>query len=304
MLLLDSFTGPREAAAVSASASAVYGRRPAEADRLLERELLLDPLNTTLRSAHASAALFAGDTAEAVRRWEVVLRVDPLSAQALVSSAYLGDAAPGDGDRRWQRLRERLPELHEHWTRHRGDPLRASGDAPEWDGRGALVVLGAGLAPDGSPRPLLRARVDAALRLDAATPADRIIVTGGNAQAGRTEADVMRALLVDGGVDPARITIDGRSTDTIENAFAVIGLAAEAGIGRLHVVTSPFHVPRARAVFDTVDEVRGSIGSGARSSISWAMIGPPVEAVEAEETRTRRDVLRAHGFWAFPGYER
>ncbi|MBD0323071.1 MAG: YdcF family protein [Aldersonia sp.] len=120
-----------------------------------------------------------------------------------------------------------------------------------------IVVLGAGLFPNGSIRPVLDSRLNAALALARTFPFTPIIVTGGVPRAGVTEAAAMRDWLVANGVAPHRITEEGASNSTVQNAqFTSRILAARRATGAV-VVTSPNHLQR--ALIDFRVAVRGSI---------------------------------------------
>lgn len=69
-------------------------------------------------------------------------------------------------------------------------------------------------------------------------PRDRVI-----------EARALRDQLVSLGIDPARLVVEERSRNTRENAVETLRLAERRGLGKLLVVTSAFHVERARACF-------------------------------------------------------
>src|SRR5215207_5416438 len=59
----------------------------------------------------------------------------------------------------------------------------------------AIVILGYGLNPDGTMRPILRTRVLTGLVVAQFFPQSPIIVTGGNPKNGNTEAGEMRKML-------------------------------------------------------------------------------------------------------------
>ncbi|WP_182348440.1 YdcF family protein [Tomitella gaofuii] len=112
-----------------------------------------------------------------------------------------------------------------------------------------IVVLGAGLHEDGSMRPVLESRLRAALELANSFPAAPIIVTGGVPQSGRTEADAMFDWLVANGVPAERITKEGRSTSTVENAQFTDEILDARRSPAAVVVTSPGHLQRALVDF-------------------------------------------------------
>ena len=117
----------------------------------------------------------------------------------------------------------------------------------------AIVVLGGAITPASPPeQPLPHLhdgsdRVWEAARLFRRGVAPRIIVTGGalSAEEGgppATEAEAMRMFLVELGVPAQAITDEGKALNTIENMRNV---RAIIGKGRVALVTSAFHMPRA-----------------------------------------------------------
>ncbi|ANI93898.1 YdcF family protein [Dietzia timorensis] len=107
-----------------------------------------------------------------------------------------------------------------------------------------IVVLGAGLYEDGSIRPVLEQRLQAALRLANQYPTAPIIVTGGVPQNGVTEARAMNDWLVGAGVFPGRITQEDRSGSTVQNAQFSNRILEERGATAAVVVTNDFHLNR------------------------------------------------------------
>ena len=125
------------------------------------------------------------------------------------------------------------------------DPLQQPADA--------IVVLGGGIAaahPPELPEPDLNEGADRmwqAARLWKRGAAPRIIVTGGSFLAKQggtplTEADAMRVFLIDLGVPADAITDEGKALNTIEN---IRNVRAIIGQGRVALVTSAYHMPRA-----------------------------------------------------------
>ncbi|MFM1724367.1 MULTISPECIES: YdcF family protein [Rhodococcus] len=112
-----------------------------------------------------------------------------------------------------------------------------------------IVVLGAGLYADGTMRPLLVSRLQAALALAQRFPLSPIIVTGGVPQSGVTEAQAMRQWLVANGVPAFRITEENTSRSTVENAVNTNRILAGRGASGAVVVTSPDHLQRAMVDF-------------------------------------------------------
>lgn len=67
------------------------------------------------------------------------------------------------------------------------------------------------------------------------------------------EAPALARQLVAWGIDPARIILEERSKNTRENALYSKKIAAEHGFGKVVIVTSAFHMPRAEECFRAVD---------------------------------------------------
>jgi uncharacterized SAM-binding protein YcdF (DUF218 family) len=84
-------------------------------------------------------------------------------------------------------------------------------------------------------------------------PDARVVFSGGNGWVlgGPTsEADTARKLLIDLGVDPARITVEDRSRNTDENARFSAALLHPEPAQRWLLVTSAFHMPRSMGLFE------------------------------------------------------
>jgi len=117
----------------------------------------------------------------------------------------------------------------------------------------AIVVLGGGISPAHPPEqplPDLNENADRmwqAARLYRRGLASKIIVSGGSflAQHGgppTTEAEAMRVFLIDLGVPAEAIVDEPASLNTVEN---IRNVHAMVGDGRVALVTSAYHMPRA-----------------------------------------------------------
>lgn len=105
-----------------------------------------------------------------------------------------------------------------------------------------IVVLGAGIASDGTPSQVLHDRLETALELYREGRAPRILLTGDHAAKDYDEVASMRRFLLARGVPEEALVLDGAGVDTfssIARARTVYG--AEKAI----VVTQGFHLPRA-----------------------------------------------------------
>ena len=137
---------------------------------------------------------------------------------------------------------------------------------------------------------ILNSRLKTALQIYRRGASGVIIVTGGGTRVrpAGTEADVMKAYLIGRGVPPSAIIAERRSKNTIGNAFFSKPLIQKNS--RFAVVTSEFHVPRARYIFGKF------FGRGYRikfvaSKTDARILGKAV-AFERESLKHVRSVLR------------
>ncbi|MFL0578763.1 YdcF family protein [Dietzia sp. 179-F 9C3 NHS] len=112
-----------------------------------------------------------------------------------------------------------------------------------------IVILGAGLYPDGGIRPVLEERLRTGLRLANDFPFARVVVTGGVPQNGRTEAQAMSEWLRGAGVAPHRISEENQSNSTVQNAQFSNRLFYDRGTTGAVIVTNDFHLKRAMLNF-------------------------------------------------------
>ncbi len=113
----------------------------------------------------------------------------------------------------------------------------------------AIVILGYGLNPDGTMRTILRRRVLTGLAVAQFFPQSPIIVTGGNPQNGKTEAEQMHNMLRSLGVADDRIIVEDKANSTVQNAEFSVPLAEQAGTSGIILVTSTTHQDRADGDF-------------------------------------------------------
>ncbi len=124
-------------------------------------------------------------------------------------------------------------------------------------GQEVAVVLGSGIAPDGTPARTTILRARAAARLAKARPHVSLILSGdGRKQVGIiSEAQAMQKILLDEGISAERIFLEGESQDTVGNAVLAAALFFERiqesdnRPVKIFVVTSPFHAKRALIAF-------------------------------------------------------
>ena len=133
--------------------------------------------------------------------------------------------------------------------------------------RTAIVVLGQSLNPDGSAPATLLSRVRKAAECWRDEPDALLVLSGGDpAGTGTSEAEIMLALMrreFDGGDDVAaplldsdggstRFVLEAKSNTTVGNAVLCLPTLATAGVGTIRLVSSEFHLPRARYFFESV----------------------------------------------------
>ena len=110
-----------------------------------------------------------------------------------------------------------------------------------------IIVLGAQVKPDGTPSVQLEYRLEAALSAYQAHP-QTIVCCGGKAgQEPEAEGTVMRAWLIARGVPEEDVLAETTSGNTKENFKNALSMLPQAP-GRVLVVTSDYHLPRAMAI--------------------------------------------------------
>ena len=115
-----------------------------------------------------------------------------------------------------------------------------------------VVVLGGGSSADERLPAAMRlseaslARLVEGVRLQRQLPGGRLLVSGGAVFGSDADAETMRALAVELGVDPAALDLDAASPDTETQAEVV---RSRLGTEEFYLVTSASHMPRALALF-------------------------------------------------------
>ncbi|MEO0852841.1 MAG: YdcF family protein [Cyanobacteria bacterium J06648_11] len=125
----------------------------------------------------------------------------------------------------------------------------------------AIVVLGGGTGAADYPRPWVDLndagdRVVYGAKLLKEGKASQLILSGGRAawlDGPVPEAVDMRAVAEAMGVSPEAIVPEPESRNTYENAVNVRRILQARGIGRVLLVTSAMHMPRALAIFRHLD---------------------------------------------------
>lgn len=122
--------------------------------------------------------------------------------------------------------------------------------------RTVCLVLGEMLlAPDGSASPNLLARMRTAKAVVASYDVPHVILSGGDtARVSRTEALVMKELwaLDHGNLGSVDFHLETQSRSTCQNAFYSIPILSQLKAEKIILVTSDYHIPRARLLFEQV----------------------------------------------------
>lgn len=130
----------------------------------------------------------------------------------------------------------------------------------------AIVVMGAAQY-DGRPSPQLQARLDHAFALWEFGVAPTLIVTGGNQPGDRfTEAESSRRYLVDKGVPDSAILSEDAGRTSWQSLEAVVEISRSRGIGRLILVSDPFHSLRIKLMVEELG-LRASTSSTGTSPV-------------------------------------
>ncbi|PYE18045.1 DUF218 domain-containing protein [Williamsia limnetica] len=112
-----------------------------------------------------------------------------------------------------------------------------------------IVVLGAGLRPDGSPTDETASRLFAAWTQAIMAYESPIIVSAGGAHHGRTEADIMRSWLVAHAIPATRIHLETRPQTLPQHALLTAEAVRGLRLREVVLVTSPDEIRRAASDF-------------------------------------------------------
>lgn len=105
-----------------------------------------------------------------------------------------------------------------------------------------ILVLGAGLKPDGTPNHMLRDRLDKGLELYHAGVAPKLLLSGDNGQERYDEVNAMKQYILDKGVPAEDIFMDHAGFSTYESMYRARDIFH---VKRAVVVTQEYHQYRA-----------------------------------------------------------
>lgn len=113
-----------------------------------------------------------------------------------------------------------------------------------------VIILGASVHSDGKLSPILKDRVDTAIRLYENGKVENFLVTGDHRSDDYNEVSAIVNYLLKNGVDKNIITADHAGLDTYDSMYRAGKLF---GVKNATVVTQAFHLPRALFIASNLD---------------------------------------------------
>lgn len=109
-----------------------------------------------------------------------------------------------------------------------------------------IVIFGAAVRRDGRPSSALLRRIAHGLDAARTHPDSPVLCSGGALRAGPTEASIMAQVLADRGVAKARLILDERSLNTLDNVAAATAQVTLGGHPYVVACSDAYHLPRIR----------------------------------------------------------
>ena len=131
----------------------------------------------------------------------------------------------------------------------------------------AIVVLGAGLRPDGTPSNMLEDRLKGAIELYKKGVAPKIIVSGDCSGEHYDEVSAMKKFCVDNGVPEADVLRDDKGFSTYETMDNVV---RGMGYKNIIVVTQKYHIYRSVYLARRMGADADGFSTDYREYIFWA----------------------------------
>ena len=130
-----------------------------------------------------------------------------------------------------------------------------------------IIVLGSAVWPGERPSPSLNARIQHGIDLYRGGFAPALILSGGLGRYPPTEAEMMRRVAAGAGVPPEALVLEDTSHSTEENLANAKALMDARGWHRAVIVSDPFHLLRAEML--ARDLGIEAYGSGASNSPTY-----------------------------------
>jgi vancomycin permeability regulator SanA len=152
-----------------------------------------------------------------------------------------------------------LPLLMSSYVRTNGASFIVEAEAAESFAADCVLVLGAGLRPDGSPSLMLRDRLDRAVELYNAGAAPKLLLSGDNGTVSYNEVAAMKKYVLGAGIPAKDVFLDYAGFSTYESMVRARSVFMAR---RVIVVTQRYHLYR--ALYDADRQGLTAVGVAAR----------------------------------------
>lgn len=168
----------------------------------------------------------------------------------------------------------------------------------------SIVVLGGGVSPAsvGELYPNLESGADRvwhAARLFHASKAPLVLLIGGSdpSHSAASEAEAMGQFMRDLGVPGQALVLENRSRNTSQNAEYSAEILAEQGVNRILLVTSAYHMPRAKGLFEAqgLEVIPVATDHEVLSRPLWRNLLPETSALDGSSRAIKEIVGRLVG---------
>ena len=105
-----------------------------------------------------------------------------------------------------------------------------------------VLILGAGLKPDGTPNKMLQERLDKGIELYKSGIAKKLLLSGDNGQVEYDEVNAMKTYVIDAGIPPEVIFLDHAGFSTYESVYRARDIFQ---VNKLIIITQKYHLFRA-----------------------------------------------------------
>jgi vancomycin permeability regulator SanA len=122
------------------------------------------------------------------------------------------------------------------------DQYLVSGESAKKLGADCILVLGAGLKPDGTPNDMLRDRLEKGIELYRAGAAPKILLSGDNGQEEYDEVNAMKDYVLKAGIPSEDVFMDHAGFSTYESMYRARDIFL---VGKAIIVTQKYHQYRA-----------------------------------------------------------
>ena len=125
----------------------------------------------------------------------------------------------------------------------------------------------------------------------------RIAIWSGPAHSAGSEAEAMRQFMWDLGVPDQALVLENRSRNTSQNAEYSAEILAGQGIHRILLVTSAYHMPRAKGLFEAqgLEVVPVATDHEVLSRPLWRNLLPETRALDGSSRAIKEIVGRLAG---------